>query len=201
MKKIAAFLILFFVCISCIGCFDNEYSDSSNWAISDIEFLDEYFDCYITNIDSIAGGFDLGLTQEISIEDENRFNVSYSDDDEIVKFYFLNDTGGFGWYRSDYCYFNENKEVLFDYSRYFTILSFVSDVNALVAFDYQGDERTYQELYENYLVQGPNTFYYHFDSVVGNIGYLVTIGDHYSETETRWYISFEYQSLLEKISL
>ncbi len=200
MKKVVGFLVLILFVIPCIGCTDNDYRDSSNWNVEDAEFMDDYYYFYITNIDAIANGYNLGLTQEIIVEDVNRFTVSYYDDDEIIRFSFLNSTGGYGMFRSRYYYFNAEMEKLFDFSRYSTLLSFVSDVNAFVAFDYQGDSSTYQELYNNNLGHESNTDYYHFDSVVGNIGYWVMWGDNFSETETRWYIAFKYTSLLKVIT-
>lgn len=201
MKRIVVFLLLLLACISCTGCYDNEYRDSSGWNITDIEFMDEYYNYYTTNINSLVSNYGLNFTRNVSIEDVNRFTISYYNDDELVMFHFLNDSGGFGSFRSEYFFFSVDKDDLFDFSKYQTILSFITEVNELVAYDYQGSEDTYQELYNNNLGDEPNTYYYHSDSIVGNVGYWVMWGDNYSDSETRWYITFKYRSLLKTIAI
>lgn len=183
-----------------MGCSDSKYRDSSSWDITDTDFMDVYHSYYVNNIDSLVGDYGLDFTRMVSVDDVNRFSVSYYNDDELVIFHFLNDTGGFGAFRSEYFYFNIEKNNLLDFSKYQVILSFITEVNELVAYDYQGSSDTYQELFNNNMDDEPNTYYYHSDSNVGNVGYWVMWGDNYSDTETRWYIAFKYRSLLKTIA-
>ncbi|MFA5006796.1 MAG: hypothetical protein WC509_04975 [Candidatus Izemoplasmatales bacterium] len=200
MKRIVSILILILVSISCAGCFDSQYRDSSCWDITDTDFMDGYYNYYLDNISSLVSDYGFDFTRMVIVDDVNRFSISYYNDDELVIFHFLNDTGGFGAFRSEFFYFNFDKNNLLDFSKYQAILSFITEVNELVAFDFQGSSDTYQELFDNNIDDEPNTYYYHSDSVVGNVGYWVMWGDNYSDTETRWYIAFKFRSLLKTIA-
>lgn len=204
MKTIRRFGIVVLILMAsflCFSCSDNSYPRSSGWDVSNEDFMSSYYNHILSVVSEIAQENGVDYSVLTSEDSDNSFTITYYDDNEKIEFYFVNDPSGFGRYYSDYCIFELNQEDLFNYEKYRNSLMFISDVNSIMAYDFQGSERTYYDLYCSYLNDGPNSQYYHYDSIVGNIGYWVTWGDNYSSSETRWYISFKYISLLEKIDI
>jgi hypothetical protein len=199
MKNIIRIAVIQLSLLSLVGCKDHAYRNASNWTVTDDVFMQQYLQFYTSSITMIYNKYDFEYTQEVAIEEDNRFSITYQNDCEVIKFIFLNDRGGFGHYRSNYYYFNDDLEGIFFYEHHNAILAFVSEINSIVSFDYQGDVDTYYDLYVNHLTHQQNTYFYHFDSVVGYIGYGVTWNNHFSDAESRWYISFGYTSLLKPI--
>lgn len=201
MRKLLIVLLMVIYPTLLCGCSDGEYAVSSNWHVADEAFSSQYFGQYMNGIEAIAENYQInGITFEMNTDGKG-FIIYWSDEDELIQFSFYNTASGYGNYRSYYYVFRTNKEDLFHYPNYTSNIAFISEVNEFVSFDYQGDAGTYQELYISYLEDKSNSYYFHHDSVVGNLGYLVTWGDHYSETEIRWYISFEFHSLLKATAL
>jgi hypothetical protein len=197
MRKISFIILIVTYLTLLFGCSEGKYADSSNWNVTDEVFSSQYFELYMNGIEAIAEKYHInGITSEMNTDGKG-FIIYCSDEDELIQFSFYNTVSGYGNYRSYYYAFRTNREDLFHYSNYLSNIAFISEVNEFVSFDYQGDTDTYQKLYVGYLEDKSNTYYFHYDSVVGNLGYLVTWGDHFSETESRWYISFEFHGLLK----
>lgn len=181
------------------GCSDDDYANSSNWSVTNEEFKNDYYQFYLTNITTLAKQYNIDIEVQIKEKDDRRYQIIYNSSDYFIYFNFNNDTAGYGSFSSYYTYFNENIEELFDYSKHEKMVSFVSDVNSIVSFDYHGGKETYHNLYTNYLAHETTSYKYHFDEVVGYLSYQVTCGNNYSKEETRWNITFRYHSLLKPI--
>jgi hypothetical protein len=196
MKKILIFVILVFV--SCLyGCSEPKYHEKVGWDVNDEVFLSEYFTFYTTTITDLATSYDIDIEQEIEYIEDYGFCVSYETEDMEFFFNFINNSMLDGVYWSQFVYFHDDIEDVFDFELYRNYLNFISDVNAIVSYDYQKIDDVYYEIYMDNLNGLGNTRIFYYDSIVGNIGYNIGWRDYYSSSDPRAYIQFDYNALLK----
>ena len=196
MKKIL--IIVFLVFVSCLyGCSEPKYHEKVGWDVNDEVFLSEYFTFYTTTITELATSYDIDIEQEIEYIEDYGFCISYKTEDMEFFFDFINSSMVIGRYWSRFVYFHENTEDVFDFELYRNYLNLISDVNAIVSYDYQEIDDVYYELYIDVLNGLGNRKTFYFDSIVGYIGYHTSWGDYYSSSNPSAYIHFDYNALLK----
>jgi len=199
MKRLVVLQLLVLLSVLLLsGCTNkDDYASQSKWNVDEKLFIEYYKNFYSDLISEKAKLYDINAQQKIEFTDDYILKIYYETDDYIIKFRFTNHNS-FAYYKSYYCRFDSNFEQLISFKLHEEILNFVNDVNQSVAYDFKGGVDTYKELYQNRITRkGDNSYRYHFDNSVGNIGYSVSLSDNYSALEDRWYLNFEFISLLK----
>ena len=197
MKKKILIITLLLLVIGLTACSRPEYSRNINWKMSDEEFIDEYSIYCMDVIDEVLHDLEINLVFSVENMHDDKFDIDYQGEDMSIEFNFKND-GSVAYYSVNLIMFNFTETTLTDLSTVLVYLEFIDEVTEALVYDYQGGVYVYEDLLENLRNDENNTLTYYFDDGIGKVGYWVTSGDSYSQTEDRDYVSFRYQGLLRR---
>lgn len=165
---------------------EEAYCEASGWNCTNEEFENSYMPFYLSRIDELQEEYNIVCEKKIertSSKDQIYFVLYLYNDYFTMKLLLANrHYGSHGDYMLELYYYGEDKETLIDYEKQKNLVSFVNDLTHEFCFDTKKEEhenhfeRLYLECIEAGVDNGMGASYeYHFDHIVGYIGYKVFV--------------------------
>ena len=193
MKKLICILLALLSVVSMTSCSQNavdffdflyglvfndaEYKDSSNWNCTNEEFETIYVGEYTRIVEELANKYGINynqLTKAYMDRGDFYFWLDLYSDEFTVELRFVN-LGSHGKFHVNLYYFSQNIDDLNNYEKQKKYVDFINDLTNVVAFDTKTDKNHFERLYAEceYI---DVSYIYHFDHIVGEVGYVVSIG-------------------------
>ena len=197
--KIILCIILFFSSLLMSSC-GMEYAKDSGWNRDIQNFDTKYVEFYKDKVAELKEKYSIDCVEKWEQKDgdagECILTASLYSDSYTICLLFAN-RRHFGDFEVKLYYYGENEESLSDYESQRPLVSFINDLTKYVAFDnkIEGDENHFERLYNECHKQSQSvaSYIYHFDDLVGYVGYGVGVSkDNYG-----YYYKMEKNSELE----
>ena len=180
---IAVCLALLILAIFIIFYENDEYEKATGWSCSNEEFADVYYAEYLAIVDTLWQKY--GITCEKEIEEwhgENGaldgFTIEFHNDVAMVSITF-NNHNSYGTFRIRLNYFGNDEAPFSDYESQRIYVEFINELTHSVAYDTRQEEcaNHFEKMFfENLQITDghpASNYYYHFDDLVGSVGYVV----------------------------
>ena len=179
-----AFLLLLFLLF---GPTD-KYAENSGWSCSNEEFVDVYCEEYMKLIDTLKQKYNIVCEEELR-ESRDRdgvfkgFHIILYDDVFTIWIAFTNQNS-YGYYHATLYYFGNDEAPFSDYESQRRYVEFINDLTHSVAYDTKQEEcaNHFEKMFfENLQItdgKPVSSYHYHFDDLVGYVGYLVNNDTH-----------------------
>ena len=156
------------------SCNRVEYYEKSEWHCTQEEFRGHYYDIYTEKIEELKYVYGIVCHKEEEFFQKGYYIYLYRDDFTIV-IKFLNDND-LAFYNVDLYYYGDFDASRDDYKKQRSLVNFVNDFTNYVAFDTKTDKNYFESLYNECNKGEPfASNKYHYDSIVGNVGYDVML--------------------------
>ena len=216
-SKIACIVVLLSLIIfSIFGCDnnDNDYYLGANWNVSKEVFVTEYYELYHTEIERVK--------EKCKFEcSENVICSETSSGGKKIEIYLYTDIftislnftcrEKIAYYRG-YLYYYGNDGNYGKYEDFKHLVYFLNDFTNYVAYDTKTEENYFEKLYyeaeqDEDLRKGAS-YYYHYDSAIGNVGYAVDLGQEagyyymaaFDEDLEKYCYEFSFEGLLKPLT-
>ena len=189
--QIVAVLFCVLIVVSFSSCNRVEYFETTGWYCTHDEFQ-LYCDLYKAKIEELKSIYGiecddkeekrLYIDSDVSVYEINMFNDEFT---IIIRF---NNGEELAFYKIDLYYYGDSAASRENFENQRSLVNFINDFTNYVAFDTKTDKNYFEVLYNeckksdgkptvNYSYQYDSSASnnYHYDSVVGNIGYSVTL--------------------------
>lgn len=173
MKKYISILLLFVIFLT--SCNRVEYFEQSGWNCTDVIFQTYYNNLYKVKIAELKEIYNLRFSEQESKELNGNYQLYLYNDDFTIQIKFANGEK-LAFYRIDLFYYGDSEVSRKDYEKQRSLVNFINDFTNYVAFDTKTDKNYFEALY--YECCEEKTFasnYYHYDSIVGNVGYYICL--------------------------
>lgn len=182
MKKIILVINLFILLFFLIGCNQSHYWDIG-WSMSDEEFITDYRDKNINYLEQLKLKYNIISDKEVLIYDDLKgFNIIMYNDEFTLEIHFRNDSSS-AFLRLYFEFWNEDMNILRDYSKQSTYINFINEYLNEFAYDTIEEYNCFEDIFNKALNNdGFGSNVYHYDSAIGNVGYWINIGTtHYKQ--------------------
>lgn len=170
------------LCLTYLIFPEDEYAKSSEWSCDNETFSKEYLDIYISKLEELQAKH--GIICELRITENNdngqcSYDI-YLSNDEFAIHFILRNNKSFGEYTVRLEFYDKEINSLYNYDKQRNAVNFINEFTHYVAFDTKHDEcenhfeRLYLETVQNQNSNRINTYIYHQDDLVGNIGYSIS---------------------------
>ena len=171
-KVICLFLVasLFWCLCSC----DTDYYKQTNWQYTDQEFMDLCFPLYLEKVEALKEVYEIECAIKVDLMPFGADIYLYNEN--FTMSLFLANRGYCGDCRLE-LYFYGDDDTLYNYEEQKKYVNFLNDMTIFAAFDTKTENR-FDSLFAECLEKN-ETFAsdrYHFDTLIGNVGYDVSLG-------------------------
>ena len=161
----------------------DKYAENSGWSCSNEEFVDVYCEEYMTLIDTLKQKYNI-VCEEERREIRNRdgelegYSITLYNDVFSIWIVFSSLTS-YGNYHATLYYFGNDEAPFSDYESQRRYVEFINELTHSVAYDTKQEEcaNHFEKMFFDNLqiVDGKpvSSYYYHFDDLVGYVGYHV----------------------------
>ena len=209
-KRFVGILLLLSLLLSFCSCTWSweEYALSTNWHCTKEEFIENYLPLYVDKVEELKAFYDVECVLTVDILYYYGINIClYNEVFTADMFLICRDSHAT---ISSNLYFYGNESTLFNYNAQKVYVDLINDFVNYVAFDTKADENRFASLYLQSMQKEEKcaSDHYHFDELVGYVGYSVdldkdTFGNYYMcrgdfELETRANC-FSFEGLLKPL--
>lgn len=173
------FIGVFFAIVGFESREDAKYAKASGWNCSQEKFCDEYAALYKAKIQELKTTYEIDCNEDIeqyNSGNDNILTVNLYNDEFTIVMRFGN-FGLYGGYYVDLYYYGSDSGDLDDYGNYKHLVDFINDLTTYVAYDTRSEESDnhFEKLHDEciQLELKNNSYMYHFDHIVGDVGYSV----------------------------
>ena len=172
MRKIISVLLL--VVIFLTSCNRVEYFEQAGWNATEENFQTDYYYAYMAKTEELKVLHNIECHIEEKFFQKGYYIYLYNDD-FTIGIRFLN-SEKLAFYRIDLFYYGDSEASRKDYEKQRPLVNFINDFTNYVAFDTKTDKNHFEALYYECSEEEPFTSnYYHYDSIVGNVGYYISL--------------------------
>lgn len=184
-----AFIIVAFILVD--HFIETRYINGVNWNVDNETFESENVVFYNEEILRLMNKYSLDCT----LHTEKNYNENgkliydfylYCEDYTIV----INMVNGYelGFYKIAVYYYNDNR-LNNNYNDIQPVVDFANEITNIIAYDTKMNENQFEKLYYDALNSEKKyaTNYYHFDNIVGNVGYKVDVRENTGSLSSGYY--------------
>ena len=161
----------------------DKYAENSGWSCSNEEFVDVYCEEYMTLIDTLKQKYNIVCEEklkEMRDRDGELSGYILKLYDDVFTFSILFDNRNYcGKYGATLYYFGNEESPFSDYESQRRYVEFLNELTHSVAYDTKQEEcaNHFEKMFfENLQItdgHSASNYYYHFDDLVGSVGYVV----------------------------
>ena len=156
---------------------DEDYYKQSNWECTDEEFSTVYYDLYQAKIDELKQVYQIECETLVEHPEDRVYYIYLYSDIFTINFDFYN-CNGYGSIKAKLYYFETANTSLDDYESQKPYVDFLNDFINYAGFDTITDNNQFEVLYQAGTTgseREDKSNFYHYDSLVGNVGYYTIL--------------------------
>ena len=216
-SKIACIVVLLSLIIfSIFGCDnnDNDYYLGANWHVSNEQFGTEYYELYLNEITRLSEKYNFEYFENVNVSDKGTvykyIDIYLYTNMFTIRLNFTSNIDGADY--DGFLYYYGNDGNYGKYEDFKHLVYFLNDFTNYVAYDTKTEENYFEKLYyeaeqDEDLRKGAS-YYYHYDSAIGNVGYAVDLGQEagyyymaaFDEDFEKYCYEFSFEGLLKPLT-
>ena len=184
MKKIIAFVLVLIALLLLNSCDETYYYKSVGWNVSVQDFNQNYIPHYKEQLSLLAEKYSLSHQSIVDITNQATavlYETYLYNEEYTIKIIIRNEVE-LATYKITLYYYGSEMNNVDDYNTQKDSVNFINDFTNYVAYDSISEENKFEMLWQKAHMEEDlkASDRCHYDSLVGNIGYIVTLNDMYS---------------------
>ena len=208
MRKMILLSLILLVSVSLMSCGavvdwllinldkNGQYYLGAGWDCNDETFANEYYPLYYSEIQRLKALHGLECQERVDWDYDTMGNPKVTFYLYCEEYTFrLKLLGGSIGYYDGYLYYYAEDRSTDKYEEFKPLVEFLNDFTNYAAYDTKTDCNHFEKMFNDAISNGEkySSFYYHYDSVIGNVGYYVQLTQ-----EKGYYYMAEFNSDIEK---